>query len=105
MFTLVPTTRNGQALYYQEHLYNKLKPTDPITGVTIWSCKFYQDPDVKCKTLLNESMSKNIKLSMVFIFFEYELYFRNLVDSFKYTDSFEKKNYGCCNVGYFRQWV
>ena len=63
MFTLIPTTRNGQALYYQQHLYNKLKPPDPLTGLTIWRCKFYQDPEVKCKTLLKATNDEVISIN------------------------------------------
>ena len=40
MFQQVPTSRNGQALYYQGQLYNKLKPRDPITGVTVWRLQY-----------------------------------------------------------------
>ncbi|CAF1018080.1 unnamed protein product [Brachionus calyciflorus] len=49
----------------------------------------------------NESNSKKIKLSMVFIMFEYEDYFRNLVESFKYSDSFEKKVIDASTLGIF----
>ncbi|CAF0984596.1 unnamed protein product [Brachionus calyciflorus] len=37
-YKIVTPSRNGQALYFQNQLYYKLKPKDPVTGVIRWRC-------------------------------------------------------------------
>ncbi|CAF1012340.1 unnamed protein product [Brachionus calyciflorus] len=49
----------------------------------------------------NELISNDIKLAMVFIFLDYEDYFRKIVESFKYSSSFESKVVDSASLGVY----
>lgn len=35
-----------------------------MTGVTVWRCKFYQDPNLRCKTLLRATENDVISINL-----------------------------------------
>ena len=62
-FKLIPTSKGGHYLFFEEHLYYKIKPKNPVTGITSWRCRRYHDEKVKCKALLKSSDDSVISLS------------------------------------------
>ncbi|CAF0733984.1 unnamed protein product [Brachionus calyciflorus] len=51
-YTIIPTSRSGHYLFYQKHLFYKVKPKNPVTGITTWRCRRYHNENVKCKAFL-----------------------------------------------------
>ncbi|CAF0919278.1 unnamed protein product [Brachionus calyciflorus] len=58
-YVIVPTTRNGKAVYFKENIYYQLKPVNPITNIIILRCKFYHYPNFRCKVKI-KSYNENV---------------------------------------------
>ncbi|CAF1033362.1 unnamed protein product [Brachionus calyciflorus] len=62
-FSLVPTARGGNYLYFENQLYYKIKPKNKMTGITSYRCRRYHDENFRCKALLKASDEKVISLT------------------------------------------